>query len=587
MAINTEKSPKHLIQILVDHASPEAFFGWIDKGIAPHISKYILGEKNKDGTYANATISRNIVTGYPSTSANSHTSILTGSYARKNNLVHTTYWDFTGKVPRFRDTEKISLKGLKEMNTLHINPLCKTLFEYTDNSASFHALNRGASYKLLNTRAILFKFLPLLLKIKKTHGSEGIEPYSHPEFWKALFKDNIADFLRKIGEDKNIPIATFIVYLYSDDMGHKYGFNSEQYKVAMEILDLLVQGIVEGMEDKKGDFVPGLKELGYLDSVVWSIVTDHAARRVYRDKLVFINSLANIEQDLNIVDGELENIKDFIKGNQKEFSKVNGFSEIADEVWHCWLGGPEGKKPIDFRRFYGEEYIRKIIPKANQNKRPIDFIDYCLSQQSVQLVIIPEETKEGFENFLKLKPEQLIQTLIPRTYHIKIFSKEGMGQIERSEKNNDYAYSYQILKGNDPLGYDKIGLEYGKSYSQHEWLEKTIEHDLPDVPHRLYGFFDSIYAPNVAITSARDYHFLSLYKVAKKKEKMLKNFQTHGGIFGEESIVPLTLAGPGVKKGFEIPIGRNIDILPTVLRVLNLDFDEKKIDGKILEEALE
>ena len=151
MSENTEKPQKHLIQILVDHASPEAFFGWIDKGVTPHISKYILGAKKEDGTYANATISRNIVTGYPSTSANSHTSILTGSYARKNNLIHTTYWDMLGKVPKFHDTEKISLKGLKEMNYLHINPLCKTLFEYTDNSASFHALNRGASFIVLPT----------------------------------------------------------------------------------------------------------------------------------------------------------------------------------------------------------------------------------------------------------------------------------------------------------------------------------------------------------------------------------------------------------------------------------------------------
>ena len=85
--------PRYLIQILVDHASPDAFFGWIDKGIAPHISKYILGEKTEKNTYSNATISRNIVTGYPSTSANTHVSIITGSYARKNNLVYTIYYN--------------------------------------------------------------------------------------------------------------------------------------------------------------------------------------------------------------------------------------------------------------------------------------------------------------------------------------------------------------------------------------------------------------------------------------------------------------------------------------------------------------
>ena len=100
MVENSTKNKKHLIQILIDHASPDAFFGWVDKGIAPHVSKYILGEKTEQNTYSNAAISRYIVTGYPSTSANTHVSIITGSYARKNNLTYTNFWDLLGKAPK-------------------------------------------------------------------------------------------------------------------------------------------------------------------------------------------------------------------------------------------------------------------------------------------------------------------------------------------------------------------------------------------------------------------------------------------------------------------------------------------------------
>ena len=115
MVQNDNPDSKYLIQILVDHVSPDAFFGLIDKGVAPHISKYILGEKNSNNTYSNAAISRNIVTGYPSTSANSHTSIITGSYAGKNNLLYTTYWNLTGKKPDYVDTEKISVGIIKDL----------------------------------------------------------------------------------------------------------------------------------------------------------------------------------------------------------------------------------------------------------------------------------------------------------------------------------------------------------------------------------------------------------------------------------------------------------------------------------------
>jgi len=587
MSENAEKPQKHLIQILVDHASPEAFFGWVDKGIAPHISKYVLGSKNKDGTYANATISRNIVTGYPSTSANSHTSILTGSFARKSNLTHTCYWDLTGKVPKYNDTEKISLKGLKEMNFKHINPQVKTLFEYTDNSASFHALNRGATYRLLTTKTILFKFLPLLLKLKKTHSKEGVEPYAMPEFWYALFRDNISRFLKRIKEQNDVPKVTFIVYLYSDDIAHKYGFDSEQYKIAMQLADYLVKCIVEGLKDKKGLFVKGIKELGYLDSVIWNICTDHAGRRVYRDKFVFINSLLRIEKNLNIIDGEMDDISEILKNNKKDLSKINAFSEIAGENYHCWFGGPEGIKTREFRRFYGEDFFRSIPPKLNKANLPVDIIEYSIKQKYVQFVILPEENPTDFKNFIRIKPEKHIKMLIPRKYLLKIFSTSGVGKFVRSMQNGKCYYSYEILEGDDPLEYNSIGLEYGKPYPQKIWLEKTIAHNLPDFPHRLYGFFDSIYAPNFAITSSYEYHFLSLHKVGRKKEKLLKDYQTHGGLFREESVVPLTIAGPGIKKGFEIPLGRNIDILPTLLKALDLKFDKDKIDGSVLEEAFE
>ena len=118
-------------------------------------------------------------------------------------------------------------------------------------------------------------------------------------------------------------------------------------------------------------------------------------------------------------------------------------------------------------------------------------------------------------------------------------------------------------------------------------MEKTINHDLPDVPHRLFGFFDCKFAPNFVVTSAYDYHFLSIQKLARKKEKLLKDSQTHDGLFRIESVVPLTLAGPGIKKGAEISMGRNIDILPTLLKLLNIDYDKGTIDGNVLTEALE
>jgi hypothetical protein len=565
MVKNNNTEPRYLIQILLDQSSPEAFFGLIDQDIAPHISKYILGKKKEDGTYENACISRNIVTGYPSTSANSHTSIITGSYAGKNNLLYTTYWNLTGKEPKYVDTEKISLKGLKEMNKVHINPLCKTLFEYLDNSASFHAINRGATFKLLTLKSIIFNFLPLLLKVKRTLGSEGVEPMSSPEFWKRLFDDNISKFLKRIQEKNSVPTGTFIVFLFSDDMGHRYGFNSKEYQTAIELLDYLIKCIVEGLNDKKGNFIQGIKELGFLKNTIWNICTDHAARPVLTDKFVFIDSIIKKEFGLKLVDGEIEKfdykkIKKELK--RSNFSKTLGFSNVCGELYHAWFVHAP-LLPL-CRVVNGEEIFRNITKDLNQVDGNIDLIEYLIKQEYVQFIIIPENSEE-----------------------IKIFSKEGSSKFNRTLNEEVIHYSYKILKGKDPLEYENIGIPYGETLSHQIWLEKTIKHDLPDIPHRLFGFFDCKYAPNFVVTSSYDYHFLSIQKLARKKEKLLKDFQTHDGLFHIESVVPLTLAGPGIKKGAEISMGRNIDILPTLLKVLGIDYDPTRIDGEILSEALE
>ena len=125
-----------------------------------------------------------------------------------------------------------------------------------------------------------------------------------PVFWKRLYQDNISKFLKRILKNNKIPKATFIVFLFSDDMGHRHGFNSKEYQTAIKLLNYVIKCIVEGLEDKKGNFVKGIKELGFLDKIIWNFCTDHAARPVLTDKYVFIDSIIKKDLGLKIIDGE-------------------------------------------------------------------------------------------------------------------------------------------------------------------------------------------------------------------------------------------------------------------------------------------
>ncbi|MHA1342197.1 MAG: alkaline phosphatase family protein [Promethearchaeota archaeon] len=616
---------KYLITFLLDHVSPDVFFKLIDEGNAPHLSKYILGEKLKDkDAYSNATICKNVVTGFPSTSANMHTSILTGTMGGRNNLFLASYWNFLGKHPKFVKTDDIGLTTVKKFNEFYVNRQTKMIFEFFPTSSSYHVCNRGAKWKAFTIKSIILNYLPLLIGLQKKDEPGRVSPIARPELWKKLFVKNMGKFLKKV-KKKYLPEVNYIVFLLTDENAHRFGFDSPQYKEAIQIIDLYVKGLVEGINLKNGKHIEGLKELGYLDCIVWNIHTDHAGRPIERDKYIPINRYLETEFGLKLLEGYKDKkaklkIKDEIK-NSNNLQKINAFSIVSSEIWVGWFRNTnlinknikktKNENPFAFAKFYGENLFRNIIPlneEIAERKPKLDLIDALIKKPFIQFVIIPEENIDEI-SIDKLKMKDRIFRSIPRKYSIKIFSREGSAQIDRYLKDesskieensiksfdktstnpsapiDSVLYSYKILNGKDPLKYNEVDIEYGKKYTPYEILQMTYQHELPDVFHRLFGFFDAIYAPNFLITSEFSYHFFSIYG---NLNKILLKAQNHDGLYKIESIVPLTFAGKGVKKGIQISFARNVDVLPTILKVMNIEIqdNENYFDGKIISDVI-
>ncbi|MHA1682465.1 MAG: alkaline phosphatase family protein [Promethearchaeota archaeon] len=573
---------RHLFSFLLDHATPNVFFDTVDKGMAPHVSKYILGKRNGNGTYSNATISRHVVTGFPTSSANSHTSILTGAFAGKNDLIFEKYWNLLGKKPKYIETSKITPDALNAFNKKYINRHCKTLFEHVENSASFHLINRGAKFKLFTLSNILRSFLPIFLKMRKTYEPGAVSPIDNPMTWRKLFEEHIPKYLKKAKKAGHLPNATFIIFLLSDANAHRFGYHSDEYKEAVNTLDYCIQLLVEGFDDGKGKHVDGLKELGYMDSIIWNINTDHSGKLIKRDQYVMINAVMEADLGLRLIDGleEASGEKPF-KRLKGDYTAINGFSSINSEHADFWFYDDGDGLPGP-ARFLGEKFFRSVVPKNDafrESREPFDLLEYMLSKEYNQMVIIPEE--DVSKPLPVISPAERISLLVPREYELKIISSRGAGKVVRSVAGESACYSYTITTGTDPLDYGDIGLDYGKPHPNRKWLEMTVEHEFPDVFHRLFGMFDSIYAPNLILTSDFNWRYWSRHEVF---HKALRNIQSHGGLHAIESIVPATFAGPGIKKGGEIKFARNIDILPTMLRALGIDYDESKLDGKPLDE---
>jgi predicted AlkP superfamily pyrophosphatase or phosphodiesterase len=571
---------------LLDHISPDEFFAIVDSGEAPHVTKYILGNRQADGTYSNAAISRQFAAAFPSTSANSHPCLMTGCYGGKNKLFVGNYWNMLGEKPVYTNTDKLTLNGFKKYYREYLNPTTKTLFEHIPHSVSYHVFNRGAEYKLFSIGRIATDFIPLFIKMNKEKEPGHIPPIANPELWTTLFNKHIGKMLQHVKVTGDLYHATFVAFLLTDQNGHKFGFGSPEYRKAVHVMDDCIRMMVEGTTDTKGNHIEGLKELGFLDKIIWCLFSDHAGRPIPKDKYIMIDTVLEGDLGLEIVEGD-DAAADLERLNGK-LKDADMFSSLASELM-CYWSVPDFDRPIkayDFTPFYGETHFRHMHPKNRMNRKrsaEVDLIEYLRKKEWVQFILVPEESPPQVQQ-KSANLAQRTKLRIPREYCIKIFGKQGTGLLERKFISNSIHYAYKIIEGKDPLEYDHLNFKAGEWYSHTETLKRTISHDLPDVFHRLFGFFDAINAPNLAVTSSYEYHYWSRKTVHQNE---IRNVQTHGGFFRIESIIPAIFAGPGIKKGIEIPFGRNINILPTLLTTMNVAYDPELLDGEPIIDILD
>lgn len=587
---------RYLIAFLLDHCSPNKFYSIIDSGKAPHLSKYILGVKNSQGNYENAAISRQTAASFPSSSANSHPCLITGCYGGKNNHFKGYYWKLNGNFPEFINTDKLSISTLYRYPREYLSPAAKTIFEYIPGSSSYYVLNRGAKWKLFSLRRIITDFVPFFIQMRKEKEPGAIQPIAQPDLWRTLLHKHIGKMLEKVKKNGQLPPASYLTLLLTDQFAHYFGFASNRYEEAFDVLDDCVRVLVEGVDDSKKGHIAGLKELNLLDQINWVIFSDHAGRPVIRDHYIMLDTVITGDLGLRIIEGE--NSKNEIarlkkeckafKGNEKlTLGECNLFSAYGSEEMFYWAAPhkEDGLIPHDFTAFYGEKLFRNMKPKNKFVPIRLDHVDlitYLIEKPWIQFVIIPEENPEIFTP-PKIDNNVRIQMAIPRIYQIKFFAKNGASLVNRKLENGEKYYQYQVVNGTDPLDYKKAGWEYTRWYSAEETLKLTIDHILPDMFHKMFGLFDAPLAPNFVVTSSFDFHFWASKTV---HENEIREIQTHGGLYSEECIVPSIFAGPSFEKGIEIPYARNIDMLPTMLKAMNIEYDPNRLDGKPIGVAL-
>lgn len=143
--------------------------------------------------------------------------------------------------------------------------------------------------------------------------------------------------------------------------------------------------------------------------------------------------------------------------------------------------------------------------------------------------------------------------------------------------------------GDDPFGYLKAGIDpawMGEFHSEREWLEATKYCAYPDAivssathlswDGRIAGR-EGRFSPDMVLCAASGWSFEPLDELSRGPSG------AHGYLDYETAHIPFLITGPNVRRGIVLTNAvRTADIVPTVLSLTGIPYDEGFFDGKAL-----
>ena len=171
---------------------------------------------------------------------------------------------------------------------------------------------------------------------------------------------------------------------------------------------------------------------------------------------------------------------------------------------------------------------------------------------------------------------------------VHIFAKgSSEGFIERAQGADGYLYRYTVSPDAiDPLRYtdheetaNMVNRNTDTSsdhmfFTDRQWQLATVDSDYPDGVVQLFQIFDSERSPDIYINAAPGYNLVgSTYD---------GEISRHGAINKYESHTTFAFAGPGLPKQ-TIRTARSVDMVPTMLHCMQVDFDPSLMDGRVIE----
>jgi hypothetical protein len=487
----------------------------------PNISQHFLCE---------GAFTLNGVTMWPSSSVPAHTSIITGAYPRKNDIVGQRYYERSLR-------HHMSYIGLGI--TGHNNELAtdvKTIYEYFPEARSLAVIqfcNRGCSL-----------YVP---------GPPSDDYAEWAWEWVVMCLNGLG---RRTGSP-GIPRLMVLTFAHIDHISHKRHMDSEEVVDAYKNVDRLI-----------GRMMAFLDSRDLLDKTTFVLTADHGMAPV-TNHLTIDRVLEDLRFDT------FQSVKYFVKTDWGAFESNlwKGTRGRFDKRYNCAaLWGGNGDALLYFK---GQERDADgAVVRSSWDIIP--------TQECLENYHCGGEDFNIVERLLQHSPGIHFIVTNPAPNEYLVHTAEGVSRItERSLNEIDAAYRYDVLRGKDPLEYAEAPelepyVNTGQWLTDREWLELTCTLHYPDALHRLANSFGSPRSADLHLVAADDWDFTP----AGVTRNVLTG--SHGGLDRKQSMVPIMFWGAGIKRA-ELLTGRTVDIVPTILEMLDVQYDPAAVSGRPLD----
>jgi len=487
----------------------------------PNISHLFLGE----GAYT-----LNGVTIWPSSSVPANTSIVTGAYPRKSGIVGQRYFERALR----HHMSYIGL-GITALNN-ELSTGVKTIYEYFPEARSLAVVqvcNRGCS-----------------LYVPGTPNDNYAERVWE---WIVMCLNGLG---RRTGR-AGIPRLMVITFGSIDKISHTRHLDSSEVVDAYKNVDRLI-----------GRMLAFLDSRDLLRKTTFVLAADHGIAPV-TNHLTIDRVLEDLRFDT------FQSLKYLVKTDWGAFESNfwKGTRRKFDKQYNClalWGGNSDA-----LLYFKGQQRdAQGTVVRSSWDMVP--------TQECLENYHCGGEDVNIIGRLLQHSPGIHFIVTSPTPNEYLVHTAQGVSRILCRPLNEiDAAYRYDVLTGEDPLEYVdapalKPYVNTGRWLTDREWLELTCGLRYPDALHRLANSFGTPRAADLLLVAADGWDFTP----AGVSRNVLTG--SHGGLDRKQSMVPIMFWGHGIKRA-ELVTGRTVDILPTILKLLDVPYDPATVSGRPLD----